>query len=377
MKIILKPLHILEFYDIPHLFIGVDQINTKYICLLSSENDERYFYVCTPISQQLLLAFLSGKKDLREIFIQPETETIYFFEIYEATDTFCLSIFDDIIPEEYLPEEGFFQNYIKEFDAIIAETYENKAPTLFLSLKENNENIGVSPEILSEVLLSFQKIIKFAYQKSLSFLKEIEEEYRTSAYYSLNCYKADPGSLNLYFKFNNQFDMFGFSYSVLALDRIDKLIQEQYDEVLLKELKINKGHVINNYKKLLNIILKYDLNFFYEWYVPERKNIIKRIINKEFAQKIIKVLTIENDLSNEEKNFIGYFTKIDINNKTWRLFEEVEKKEYSGGSKVDISFQNITTKPKRYKITCEEIIKEEEITGNEKVSYLITAVSEI
>ena len=77
MKSLLKVERILDYYDVPQLFVARDVFDTIYICLLY--NDEpQCRYTGIRISSERLTGFLSGQIDLRLLFIEPEMPGEYF-----------------------------------------------------------------------------------------------------------------------------------------------------------------------------------------------------------------------------------------------------------------------------------------------------------
>lgn len=99
---------IIEYYDIPQLFIGKDTIGTRYLCLLFNDSGQ-HEYLSIQISMKMLSLFLSGKKDLRELFLNPELEDGYFIAV--ANDNgFYLREFKDRPIESMLPSKRYYLN---------------------------------------------------------------------------------------------------------------------------------------------------------------------------------------------------------------------------------------------------------------------------
>jgi len=106
-----KQLHVLQiisYYDIPLIFIAIDEIDTKFICLLVNEDS----YISTEVSANRLSEFMNNNEDLRDIFTTPETHQIYSFN--GISDTIEAILFESELTEEYLPEYGF--KYEKPLD---------------------------------------------------------------------------------------------------------------------------------------------------------------------------------------------------------------------------------------------------------------------
>ena len=74
---------ILDFCDVPQLFVARDAFDTTYLCLLYEDNPSCQ-YTAIRISSERLQSFLSGNQDLRELFDNPETPFDFTPENYKV-----------------------------------------------------------------------------------------------------------------------------------------------------------------------------------------------------------------------------------------------------------------------------------------------------
>ena len=77
MENVLRIEKILDFCDVPQLFVARDAFDTLYLCLLY-EDELLCRYTGIRISARRLEDFLSGGIDLRSLFIHPENKHEYF-----------------------------------------------------------------------------------------------------------------------------------------------------------------------------------------------------------------------------------------------------------------------------------------------------------
>lgn len=103
---------ILEYYDVPQIFVATDATGVRYLCTLfgQSETDGyKYKYLGVQISEPRLLAFVGGQLDLREAYLHPEVENAVYIVIvqHEAINA-TTSIAQQDITEDMLPEAGYF-----------------------------------------------------------------------------------------------------------------------------------------------------------------------------------------------------------------------------------------------------------------------------
>ena len=98
---------ILEYYDNPQLLTARDCFDTLYLCLLYEDTPECK-YTAIRISSKRLQDFCIGKKDLRSLFISPESNLEYFDVRYSNNSLVLDSKISTTISEERLPDEGYY-----------------------------------------------------------------------------------------------------------------------------------------------------------------------------------------------------------------------------------------------------------------------------
>lgn len=104
---ILKIDTILEYYDNPQLLTARDCFDTLYMCLLY-EDFPQCQYTAIRISSKKLNDFYKGKKDLRSLYLVPEGNKEYFDVIYNNGTLLLQQEASHDMPEDRLPEEGYF-----------------------------------------------------------------------------------------------------------------------------------------------------------------------------------------------------------------------------------------------------------------------------
>ena len=97
---------ILDFCDVPQLFVARDAFDTIYLCLLY-DDEASCQYTAIRISSNRLQLFLNGEEDLRNLYDNPETpfeyfdveyrDDNYYFELHQAA----------FVGEERLPLSGY------------------------------------------------------------------------------------------------------------------------------------------------------------------------------------------------------------------------------------------------------------------------------
>lgn len=102
----LKIQKVLEFCDVPQIFIAQNNFGAQFICLLY-EDEPVCRYTAVLISDDRLNQFLHGAIDLRELFVHPENDQEYFDVFVENEKYSYTRLTDTTLSENRLPEPGF------------------------------------------------------------------------------------------------------------------------------------------------------------------------------------------------------------------------------------------------------------------------------
>lgn len=97
---------LLDFCDVPQLFVARDAFDTLYLCLLY-EDEPNCRYTGIRISSRRLDAFLAGDADLRLLFLQPENAQEYYDVVFQSGEYRKMLFREKILPEDKLPAEGY------------------------------------------------------------------------------------------------------------------------------------------------------------------------------------------------------------------------------------------------------------------------------
>lgn len=98
---------ILDYYDVPQLFLARDKFDTQYLCLLY-EDEPFCKYSAIRISKERYSTLYLGQRDLRSSFVMPEYPSEYFDVVFQGGEYELLPLSLGELPEERLPEEGYY-----------------------------------------------------------------------------------------------------------------------------------------------------------------------------------------------------------------------------------------------------------------------------
>jgi hypothetical protein len=375
------PKEVLIYFDGPQLFVGADQVGTRYICLLSESTERLARYLCSPISVERLSNFTLGNLDLLDIFIGPETGEVYTALVQDSSMAEIPVELIDItkIPAEWLPEKGFFFDKEDSSDELVVqESCEKNRGVVHLALnppESRGEDCKIDAVTLSESVKRFQNLVKFAYKKSLLSTKpEFRKLHEAADNYELEIFKCSNGSFKVHMQSKLAADLSCNVELFRAMTKIDELMQAMGDPASAVEiLKSNKGHLVGAFKKFLAFIVEKDIPLYYEWTTPHYGKGFRNDITRSNANYIYQLLVEIKELDKEQIEFVGEVTKIDIKAGLWTIVNEEDSKPYSG--RVDevssVGISGITAGGVRYRFLCEERIEEETVSGKEKAHYFL------
>ncbi len=98
---------LLEFVDVPQLFLARDKFDTQYLCLLY-EDEPCCKYTAVKISPEQFSLFVQKKTDLRTLYITPEQSGEYFDVEYIDNNYVITRSSYSVVPEDRLPEPGYY-----------------------------------------------------------------------------------------------------------------------------------------------------------------------------------------------------------------------------------------------------------------------------
>lgn len=99
---------ILDYCDLPLLFVARDNFDTLYLSLFFDDEPEPV-YTAIRISQHRLSEFLDGRLDLRDVMEKPENKEEYFNVTVEDSQYVMHPLLVRELPEERLPDRGYMQ----------------------------------------------------------------------------------------------------------------------------------------------------------------------------------------------------------------------------------------------------------------------------
>ena len=375
---------ILLYYDTPQLFVARDSVGTNYLCMLVEQNEEFDNFVCVQVSNQKLDNFCSGHIDLKNIFIAPEINRFYQTKVSDyQSNNFEIIVCDlESLPEIWLPDEGVYINLEKAKSEILVESKERAKTIVYLNLNppESANEPKINALSLSEALLRFQTMVKYAYKKAILELPYAQRKHMNiQENYLMDVFAFSRGSFKVKMQSQSYPNLFGETEVLKALQLIDQFV-ENIDDIdsSLELLSANRGHFANTYINFLKYIADSKNKLTYTWAFSSVDTPVTKQITSDQAQRLYEIFNQQEELKEETIELIGYFDKVDEKYGKWRLVDQ-QKNTHSGelGEIEGLTLKGIVIGTRLYRLLCIEKIIEVVGTSEEKKAIQLVELKEL
>ena len=347
----LKLIKILDFYDVPEVFIASDVLSTKYMCLRNSFSEEEGFiYIAVQISTDRLDDYISKRVDLRSLFVYPEADNSYFKVTVHAEK---ISAFPILSIEDFnIPEEGYYYEEDEDVENInlITETQQKGHTILRLGFIDENNTHEIDAECLAQAISSFQKTVSHCHQKLFGKQKAVEAKLNVTAF--------QAASFDVEFRSYSPTGLFGDSDLCETLKKIDSLMKVPDVETFKLVAQELSGRTISSYHSFINIINENKLSIKYKWVSSiADSEVVSSHISATKIETIHNLLESNQELESEINEYDGIFLASSVENGKWTLkIEGDSPKNISGGSENKSILSGIIIEQQRYHIKCRESI---------------------
>ena len=323
--ITLKVLDTLFEYDGPQIVECIDKGKCSFIGIsLTDKSATKFLFV--RIKEHQLVSFKKGVMDLRELIDSREDIYWYTSSLYDVPSDIDLIEHSDEIPEEYLPDEGFYLDPNFSVEEILSEVKERDIFLIKLSLeleKTKKSRSSISAYLLGDILKGLQTLVyamaRYIYHENSNALPQ-----RIRALSELDVIvPASPGSFEVTLgpRFVNESRRYRSSESLMTImTHIDEIIKSSSEINLLANQNLPFDiKVLNSYKGLLKTIRKGDTSVHYSFADPRSDICVNHLIRRKEILNTIKTLdNVGNEVS-EKIIYRGELIQCDVNKKTWTL----------------------------------------------------------
>lgn len=341
---------ILEFYDVPQLFLAIDQLNSNFICLMTEFiAGTGYLYFAVQVSESRLRDFLLGEVDLRQLYLYPEVEDAYYRVVVHNQIISAEAFSRNNITESILPDEGYYyeEDENAENYELIAKTQLEQFTIFRLGFVDQQNSHEIDTECLAQAISAFQHTVTSCHQKLRGKQNAIEARLRVTTF------KA--ASFDVEFKSSAPVDLFGGSELSDTFAKIDSLMRTADEEDFKNILRSVQGRTVSNYANFIKILDENNLAIKYKWVSSiVDETVVSTSIPEERVSQIYELLTRNEELASEEVEYVGVFLASSVENGKWSLRAENVDKPINGDSDNFSLLSGVTIERKRYKIRCQE-----------------------
>ncbi len=358
----LRIIRMLEYYDVPQLFIAEDVIGVRYLCLLYDISDDGELQIIgIAVSADKLNDFVKGHIDLLDMFSSIEIEDSKF-NIHMKDDGIYAEHYMGALEPSMLPEEGYYYNdSLNENQEMIARASVTNKPVIRLAFETPQNRHDMDARCLSAALVHFQSLVDNSYKKLY------KEEQNTNSTLRVTTFLA--ASFDVEFVADENLDMFGQSKLGQTFDIINNLFSNSSESVV-ETLRNLKGYAANSYKKFLEVLLENDLSINLKWVFSTLDcEVHQSRVEKPLLETLHSIITKNSELGSEEVMFEGIFTSANANGK-WSFQPKVGK-EIKGDSSDASLMNGVTITEKTYIIVCNAQQVLNETTLKEKTRYTL------
>ena len=389
----LKIIHTFQFFDIPRLFLCINNASNYYLVLSIFDDYETYEWFYLSLSIDRLSSIFAKQISLRNAYLNPEDGML--LRITSDFSGMLLHpiepVFPDQLKDEDLPEEGIFLDTSEKvaigFGAIDAREAARSSgrETFNLHLYPDTQLLELGIRTFGNILTSLQGLADSIgqYCKGKPTLRGAIPADIIDAT-ELRATQIFEGSFGIQLKSKQAKDMSnndmfnGLLISDVLSELTNLLEAKDNEECINKKLHLLKGRVAEKYRCFLGDILKLNAPIKVQWGSPYLKRGKDVELSKEELEKIFELVSqVEREISTSI-NFRAELLGLDIKTKWYRVKHLESDVEYEG----DIADGAITQVPHSeingiYEVTLEKIIEIYPSSGEEKEKWQLIGLKAI
>lgn len=295
------------YYEEPLLFTVTNSIKTKFLCVLSSEENGERKWLFVPVSEQRIYNVKAGYIGVRECFEHPENQ-LFLIENHEDTWNETVIKICDVL-QDYLPNERLYLhiNTQTEDDALVEQVAVERRIIFDVRLVEkSNPNLHEVPLKYYAPLVNQLHAVSMNYVRHNVKLKTISSSERKKLA-QLDVALPEAGSFIIRFKSHEIADITNENLVLSCiLDDLFDLVGNDFDkfDVLIKNCS---NQIVSSFRKFMSEILNENYDFEFKSVMLDRK--IRRVnINQQDIKKRIDKIDSYLPTKEEIAEYNGYLT---------------------------------------------------------------------
>lgn len=363
----LKLTEILDYYDVPQIFVALDAVGTQYLCMVHDyDEDGRSMCLAANISSDRLNDVVTGHVDLRQVYLEPEQ---WLYDVIENGDQIEATIREEQPTAEMLPEEGYFLDFAKrENRDMVLASQETRRTVIRLGFNYETNNHTLPWDVLTETLHDFQAIVSNGYRRVA--------QTKNAEMAQLSVRAALAASFDLELVANEPTNLFGSSRVADTLDLLSPLFGGE-DEAVANCLSTFKN-TQKSYKNLLKTLAERNVSFKCKWVQGAVEGEVKEFpVTKERIHSLYTLATNLRILEDRQVCFEGTFFMANLRSGRWGM-DLGEGKNHKYGISLGVDrLHGVVLHDVKYRVSCIEKPSQNPNTSKIYYAYILTDIQKV
>ena len=363
----LKLTEILDYYDVPQLFVALDAVGTQYLCLVYDYDENgRSLCIAANISRDRLNDLMTGHLDLREVFLEPE---LSLYDVVEDGELITAEVRAEVPEEDMLPDAGYYLDFAKrENHDMVRASQETGRTVIRLGFNYETNNHCLPWDVLTGTLHDFQAIVSNGYRKVV--------QTKNAEMAQLSVRAALAASFDLELVANEPVNLFGNSKVADTLDLLSPLFGSE-DEAVANCISTFRN-TQKSFKNLMKTLSERNVSFKCKWVQGSVEGEVKEFpVTKERIQSLYTLASNLEILEEQQVVFEGTFFMANLRSGRWGL-ELVKDKRRKYGVCLGIERLNgVVLHDQVYRVSCTEKPSMNPNTGNTYYAYILTDIQKV
>jgi hypothetical protein len=371
---------VLLYYDYPQVFVGRDEVDSRYLCMITDDGELGPNFACMPVSRRRISELTSGRLDLRDAFEQPEVAEFYVAQFSQSADASLTMNNADYseMPRHFLPAPGVI---FEDYDEVSLTAAELNSTVSFVSLEvpESSDSTRIRSSTLAGFLNIFQAMVRnFGRVAARAAKKPLK---RGDDSYSADVFGFAMGSFTIKFRSSHPSDLVGESPTLsAAMAQLNRFLAVSDDpDKAIAFLQSVRGHTASSLIKMLEFLLQHSSAIRVNWANPSMTSSQGAQMPLHAIKTLVEICRQRSDLSVEEVVIRGRVSKADVDAASWKIESDDDHEVYSGeispGSGINLN--GITITDALYEFTCQEVAEVVPATGQERKKLLLLSIKKL
>jgi hypothetical protein len=373
-------------YDGPKLFTCQNTSGQEFLVNWLGDDNGFDEWIYLPISAPRLQLVKTGEFTLRDAYLQSEDGFAYLIDFPDNNESRLHFVKSGQIQDEHLPMVGAkldiaVDSLPKSLPKLQERAKQIQRPVLDIALGGHQNRSRIYIKALGSTLVTTQELIEAIANNSTNVN---QRKYRiptaVKKEVELDAAAVFDGSFGIRLEGVQPEEFSKESPISLSAKVISGLIANKNDiEALSNSLNILGGSVASKFILLLNTLVKFKIDYSFDWSSPSAPDVVKTKITWHQAKIVSNTLSKKKDIFSRSFDVNCLLQAIDVKNKTFSLLDLDENFSIHGKIAANL-FESATqfaaTVPAKYIAEIEENFEQTLYTNVQTSKYLLKSLRE-